>query len=408
MKSKNMTLMVVAIGCGLVAAFLTARLSGGSGPEMVDVWVAKKEITVGTTLPSEEKELEGLIMQMKMAKDSLPPDIVVSKEDLKGKRVNRTLRQGNFFSPSDISADNGIKLPEGMRQVAIRTDVVKGAGGFVEAGKKVDIILVEALPNGKKKSGVILQNVLILAADNASRPAEGQGVGRAQLTSVSLAVTPKQSQVLLLAEARGELKLQLRDETSKDISDGDLTSEKIPGFDEEAKPTQTGPKTLPVIVVKARVPVNELITADNIDLYFTAREIPVEFISPKMIKDLDSIRGKYITKELEPDQFVFSTQFGASKVETGVAANPPVNPPTVENGMKENPTMPKDLAQEKSLYPRKFSQVINGKVVWWIQYSEERYEKVEGNAAELKDIPNTGGTTDKKEEKKPSTGDRAA
>ena len=61
MKSKNMTLMVVAIGCGLVAAFLTARLSGGSSPEKIEVIVAKRELPVGTLL--EEKELDtGLLV----------------------------------------------------------------------------------------------------------------------------------------------------------------------------------------------------------------------------------------------------------------------------------------------------------------------------------------------------------
>ena len=70
MKSKNMTLMMVAIGCGLVAAFLTARLSGGSSPDTVNVLVAKTELKIGTLIDA--KEIENLVAFSARPKGDVP------------------------------------------------------------------------------------------------------------------------------------------------------------------------------------------------------------------------------------------------------------------------------------------------------------------------------------------------
>ncbi len=394
MKSKNMTLMVVAIGCGLVAAFLTARLSGNSGPEMVDIWVAKKEITVGSTL--DEKEFENLVVRSQMPKASLPPDIITNVEDLKGKRVNRTLRPGNYFAPSDVGADSGIKLPEGMRQYAIRADVVRGAGGFVEAGKKVDVLLTESIPNGKRKTGVILQNMLVLTVDQHARPNEGPQAGRQQLTSVSLAVTPKQGMILSTAEGRGEVKLMLRDEKSTDIKD-DLVVEKIPGFDEDAK--QIAARRVSIVVAKADVPLNTFITDDNIDQFFKTQEVTEDMLVDKSVKDIASVKRKFISRPLEADQQVFRTMLSEKEVD---------QPTKVV--VKEVQKMGDQPNMEPSDYPRKFVQIINNQRVWFLETSPGEFRKLEGESADLKNIPTTSGASDeKKEEKKPAKkGDRAA
>ena len=59
MKSKTMILMVVAVGCGLVASFLTSRLlaerNNAGGPVMEKYLVAKKNLQIGTVIKDPEK-----------------------------------------------------------------------------------------------------------------------------------------------------------------------------------------------------------------------------------------------------------------------------------------------------------------------------------------------------------------
>ena len=54
MKQKNIVLMVVAVGCGLVAAFLTSQMSAKPAVEKVDVIVAAKDLPVGSQLTRED------------------------------------------------------------------------------------------------------------------------------------------------------------------------------------------------------------------------------------------------------------------------------------------------------------------------------------------------------------------
>ena len=62
MKQKNVILMVVAVGCGLVAAFLTSQMSGKT-VDQVEVVVASRDLAVGTTLTAED--LQGAVKVVK-------------------------------------------------------------------------------------------------------------------------------------------------------------------------------------------------------------------------------------------------------------------------------------------------------------------------------------------------------
>lgn len=395
MKSKNMTLMVVAIGCGLVAAFLTAKLSGGGGPEMVDVIIAKKELIVGTVL--DEKELENMIGTQKVQKTNLPPDIINNADELKGKKLNRTLKMGNFFSAGDVGADNGIKLPEGLSKYSIKIDGVSAVSGFVNPGDKVDVILTESMANGKAKSGIFLRDMLVLAVDATQNRREG-GQAQAQVNSVSMAVTPEQSLVLSSAEKRGQVKLLLRDPKNPDKNEIAAVTE-IKGFDKsEATNQPVAPlvKTAVIFVAKVEIPQNTLITTDNINSFFAQHEVPEEGLSNKTVRDQKVMIGKYVKKDLEADQPVFSTQLSDDKIVTKVevAAKVEVTPDELEVLPQ-----PREVVVEKSPYPRKFEQIINNQRVFFIEMGPGQFRRVDGGAEEIKDLPHSDGKPIKKEEK---------
>src|SRR5688500_5581084 len=108
MKQKNLAMLGVAVGCGLVAAIAVAKLTAGSGkgPETTKVLVAKKDLPVATKLDS--KELDNLLQWADMPKHLVPPDAVTELEQVKDKSLNRTLRQGNPVSHSDVGHSDGV------------------------------------------------------------------------------------------------------------------------------------------------------------------------------------------------------------------------------------------------------------------------------------------------------------
>src|SRR5947209_5113114 len=115
MKQKNVILMVVAVGCGLVAAFLTSQMSAKTVVEQVDVVVAAKDIPVGTTIPRED--LDKWVKVVKRPKDGLPPQYLTVKEDLIDKRLSRPIRIEETFNPQDLLKGGNITLPPGHNMV---------------------------------------------------------------------------------------------------------------------------------------------------------------------------------------------------------------------------------------------------------------------------------------------------
>jgi pilus assembly protein CpaB len=315
MKSKNMVLMAVAIGCGLVAAFLTSRLgAGGNSPDMIDVIVAKKELPIGTKL--EEKDFNEILTKAPFARASLPPDVILDPEQLKGKRISRTLRAGNFFSPADVSANAGIPLPAGTFMYAIRMDVVRAAAGFVMPGAHVDILALQRHPSdaSKVRSRLILKDMLVVAVDINDRRPEGGGPAIPTINSVSLAVSPSQGKLLHTAESTGgELRLLLRGEESSKGASGEDKIEDYFDFNDSNRPQQPGVDLVQIAYVKRDIPRNTKITAENLGEYFEMRPhvAPAPY---RGIKDLSDLKGRYVIMDLPQDLPVLTVALGDNEL----------------------------------------------------------------------------------------------
>src|SRR5438046_10365096 len=120
MKQKNLVMLGVAVGCGLVAAIAVAKLSAGSSraPDTIKVLVAKKDLPAQTKLDA--KELDNLLTWADMPRGLVPADAVSSLDDVEDKEPNRTLKTGNPVAYSDLRAGEGIKLTDGHTQIPLR------------------------------------------------------------------------------------------------------------------------------------------------------------------------------------------------------------------------------------------------------------------------------------------------
>jgi pilus assembly protein CpaB len=105
-----------------------------------------------------------------------------------------------------------ITLETGMRAMAVPLSAESAAGGFILPGDHVDVVMTHALEGaggGKRfASDTVLKNVRVLAIDQTTgAPKEGSSVVGATAT---LEVSSKQSEILALSKAQGELALVLR------------------------------------------------------------------------------------------------------------------------------------------------------------------------------------------------------
>jgi pilus assembly protein CpaB len=401
MKQKNLVMLGVAVGCGLVAAIAVAKLSSVSakGPETTKVLVAKKDLPVQTKLDS--KELDNLLTWVDMPRNLVPPDAVTSLEDVKDKELNRTLKTGNPVAYSDLGLIEGIKLPDGHKQITFRSSQVDAVAGFVRPGSKVDVMYVERTSSGKARAGIILKDMLVLAVNMVDRLKDGQGPAIPQVESVSLAVTDKQARILALAEDKGKLKLVLRGNDSKKSTT--TATEETGGSDIEwlEDPFDNSKREAPPVVVKqpevkldtavvARKPVpkNTLINADNVHNYFET--IRVENTPQGVIQNPDDLKGKYVIKALDEGQYLYKAL--TANEPTDVKTPEPVAPV----GPAAPPPVPTAIKEHNRRLPR-FEQTISEggrfKRVIWMKIGEpdkwKRFES-EREADEYRPEPEPG------------------
>jgi pilus assembly protein CpaB len=264
MKPKTTILMILAIGCGLAAAFMTNKLIAERSKdaptvETVSVLVAKKRIPAMTYI----KKTEEFFEVQEKSKNDVPKNVLtdLTDKDLKdGFRVSKPFSEGGFLTRDDIISKDqeglSVKVPPGMRAVAVRVTADVLAGGFVLPNSRVDVMWTYRTTTNEVGALTILQDVLVLAVDTTSarNPESPQTILGA---TVTVAVRPEDAQRLSLAADNGQLRLALRhvsDDKKVQLTGStprDLA--KLNGYgdaaDDKADPKDDGSGTPPVTAV---------------------------------------------------------------------------------------------------------------------------------------------------------------
>ena len=214
MKPKTLILMVVAVTCGLGASYMTSRLLAERQPdvetEKVTILVTKKNLDMGTII----KNVDDLFEEKKFTKGEEPKNAIIKIDDLKKRFLKRSLRQGDHVTNEDLLNDNDGTLQalmaQGYRAVGIRVNLESIAAGFASLPlSRVDIIATVRRATDKDSfSMVLLDNVLVLAADQRTMREENNGAMPA--TIVTVALKPEDALKVTLAREMGPLSLVLR------------------------------------------------------------------------------------------------------------------------------------------------------------------------------------------------------
>jgi pilus assembly protein CpaB len=174
------------------------------------VYLAKREIPARTLLT------DTYVTEAKRPADQVDADAIESRKDLGGKYSLITIPAGSVLTRSKIGAGGAAalpaRLPVGMRAVSISIDRVKGVAGLIQPGDRVDVIAVPPrVGNEIPRASAILRGVLVLAMGNEVETASATPSPENQnLTTVTLALTPNQVDLLAAADLNTTLRLALR------------------------------------------------------------------------------------------------------------------------------------------------------------------------------------------------------
>ncbi len=260
MKPKTLILMVVAVACGLGASYMTSRLLADrqSDVEKVTILVAKKSLNQGEWIKAPDDLFEG----KQFAKGDEPKLAITEMDKLVGQQLKRPLRAGDFVTLDDLRDEKqsmmDTVLPPGHQAIGIRVSPEKTAGGFANLpNSKVNIISVVRRGSDRESyAKILLENVLVLAADANMRVGED---GKAMPANVvTVALKPEDVLKVELAQSMGTISLALRkandyskSETTKVTAEGLGPDQGTPveATHETAPPPKEQPKATPTPVV---------------------------------------------------------------------------------------------------------------------------------------------------------------
>jgi pilus assembly protein CpaB len=141
-----------------------------------------------------------------------------------GREVLFPLAKGQPILDRDLSAagsGTGLasKIPDGMRAIALHSDEVVGVGGFLVPGSHLDVLVTyhsDLTP--EPITATVLQNAVVLAAGNQLEP---DPTGKtADVTVVTLLLTPEQAERAVLASTQGTIHFVLRNGADSSRSGG--------------------------------------------------------------------------------------------------------------------------------------------------------------------------------------------
>ncbi|MEX1233235.1 MAG: Flp pilus assembly protein CpaB [Planctomycetaceae bacterium] len=241
MKMKSMVMLMVAMGCGLVAMMGVRKVLEGNqanAQETVKVLVAVTPLQPGE--PLDEKKN---VAFKEWPKDLVPPGAVTLLEQIKDRAMKMPVEPGEVCllsklgEPGVYSASS--EIPDGMRIQTVKVDPTMTHSGLMMPGDYVDVLVTYSMINPKTRKPVgktktVLELIKVFATDNIRASAavsNNQGQSDTAAKYVSLLVTPEQAKWLTLAQKKGELHLTLRPKGDMTLTKSDKIDEFM--FDEE-------------------------------------------------------------------------------------------------------------------------------------------------------------------------------
>jgi len=236
---KKRILLMAGLAVAAIIVFTQVKKLGTSTPvqqavapapiiekvEYVDVLVASQNLSLGSRLSAESilwKQWPAEALSPALISNDVRPQAI---EELNRAIVRSPILQGEPISEAKLvkAGASGVMaalLKPGMRAVTTRISVDTAAGGFIQPGDRVDIILTQTVqPNRIPGSGqagqrvfisdTIFENVHVLAIDqHYSTSAEGGATVIGSTATFEMSQTD--AEVLQQSVSKGDLSLTLR------------------------------------------------------------------------------------------------------------------------------------------------------------------------------------------------------
>lgn len=245
MPLKGSTYLVLAVLAGIIGVIAIHQAVSTKSQSPADttdpVVIADADISSGTALKP------NMMRVTNWPKRLTPPQAATTVAQVDNRVVTVPLVKGepillSKLAPEGTAAGLGGLIRGEMQAFTVKVDDVSGVAGFIHPGARVDVLMImPSIQNvNEHLSKLILQDLKVLTAGQTW---EQTGNNKPVLVNtVTLEVTPQQSEILNLASTQGKIRLTLRSTANKTVTptSGITTSYFFQGQKQpEAKPSPT-------------------------------------------------------------------------------------------------------------------------------------------------------------------------
>jgi len=368
MRAKSLLLLMLALGCGLIASIgitqVMAKRSPTANTPAVDattIFVALEDIPTGDPITPQVVKLE------QWPKDKVPPGALAKLEEVEGRRPKTKIYKGapileNQLLTKGLSAGASSEIPKGYRVVPVKVDDISGAASLIRPGDRVDVLAHFERNCGKgidvTKTQTILEDVKIFAINDVYDLDGGQDK-KISAKTVSLLVTPSQAEKVTLAAELGKLRLVMRsyeDDTMASDNRGAVPEDLLGGNTETAdrKRDDPVPVSEPIAKVDKTSDFLSFLKQKQTETPAAAVEGPQE-PNNWTVRVIAATEVNDVTLQMDGSSGASSNEFprwtpsaGASAKGTSGEARTIANPEKAPATQKEEPKEPQQPPQDDS------------------------------------------------------------
>lgn len=204
--------IVFALGSAILVLFFLNSFRQQNSPEvtMTQVLVANQNIPARIPINPTMFRLET------RPRAKIDPDAVTDPKAINGQLALISMPAGSLLTASKIGtpADVGlsVRLKPGLRAISISVDHVKDVSGLIQPGDRVDVLAQgPRIGNTVQPAVAIMRGILVLGVGaTLESPGATPSPETQNAATVTLAVTPKQADILMTADQNATLRLTLR------------------------------------------------------------------------------------------------------------------------------------------------------------------------------------------------------
>ena len=219
MKLKSLMLLMVAVGCGLIAAY-AATQGTNSSPEKVTVLIINQK-----EVPPNQPISQEWVSYISLPKNEIPFDAVTNYEELEQKAFKLKPTQGTVICQRMLTDKYfaSTEIRNGRAVYTVKVDAEKSHSGQIRPKDRVDVFAAYSMSSSAANGGrpqmktkQILSGIEIFSIDSIRSTSDAENQ-KALTKTVSLLLEPSQIPIVMMAEQKGDITLALRNKKDPEL-----------------------------------------------------------------------------------------------------------------------------------------------------------------------------------------------